>query len=147
METIEILPAPVPPSPAEEKLRKESMETIETLPAPVLPSPVLEKIRREQRALQETPAAREARAAKEAKFRRELEAFRRLLPELLQTHRDQYVAIQEGQVVGTDRDQIELADRAYQRFGYIPILVTLVTDRPPVVRIPSPRVRRPGYRA
>ncbi len=141
MGTIETLPASAPPSSAEEKL---GTEPIETLPAPVLPSPVLEKIRRKQQALEETPAYREARAAKEAKFQRELEAFRRLLPELLQTHRDQYVAIHEGQVVGTGPDQIELADRAYQRFGYIPILVTLVTDHPRVVRIPSPRVIRPG---
>ena len=40
-------------------------------------------------------------------------------------------------------DQIEVAERAYARFGYIPILVTLVTDEPrPVVRIPSPRMLR-----
>jgi hypothetical protein len=146
METTEILPAPLP-SPTAEKLRREQVETIETLPAPVLPSPVLEKIRMEQQALQETAAYREARAAKGAKFRREQEAFRKLLPELLQTHRGQYVAIHEGQVVGSGPDQIELADRAYDRFGYIPILVTLVTDRPGIVRIPSPRVIRPGDRA
>jgi hypothetical protein len=144
METIETLPASTPPSSAEEKL---GMETIETVPAPVLPSPVLEEIRRKQQALEETPAYREARAADEAKFRREQEAFRRLLPELLRTHRDQYVAIHEGEVVGTGPDQIELANRTYERFGYIPILVTLVTDRPRIVRIPSPRVLRPGDRA
>jgi hypothetical protein len=144
METLESLPVPVPPSPVDEELRREPMETIEILPAPVLPSPVLEEIRREQQALRETPAYREAKAAKEAKFRKELEAFRRLLPELLQTHRDQYVAIHEGQVVGSGPDQIEVAERAYDQFGYIPILVTLVTDRPRVVRIPSPRVVRPG---
>jgi hypothetical protein len=147
METIEILPAPVPPSTAEEKLRREQMETIETIPAPVLPSPVLEEIRRRQQALQETTAYREAKAADEAKFQRELEAFRRLLPELLQSHRDQYVAIHEGQVVGTGPDQIELANLAYERFGYIPILVTLVTDRPRVVRIPWPRMIRRGDRS
>jgi Family of unknown function (DUF5678) len=147
METIEIHPAPVPPPAADGGRQVEQTEPIETFAAPVLPSPVLEKIRREQLALQETPAAREAKAVQEAKFRSELEAFRRLLPELLQTHRDQYVAIHEGQVVGTGPDQIELADRAYERFGYVPILVTLVTDRPRVVRIPSPRVLRPGDRA
>jgi hypothetical protein len=147
MEMIEILPTPVPSSPPEEKLRKEGTETIETHPAPVLPSPVLEQIRREQEALQADPAYREAQAAKRAKFERELEAFRMLLPELLQTHRDQYVAIHEGRVVDSGTDKLDLADRAYQRFGYIPILVTLVTDRPPVVRIPSFRVIRPGDQA
>jgi hypothetical protein len=143
METIEIDPAPISPPTAEEGRRAEPAEPIETFPAPELPSPALERIRREQEALREDPAVREARAAKEAKFQRELEAFRRLLPELLKTHRDQYVAIHEGQVVGTGPDQIELADRAYAQFGYIPILVTLVTDRPRVVRIPNSHMLRP----
>jgi hypothetical protein len=93
------------------------MNSMETLPAPVLPSPPEDKFRSEQR------------------------AFHEHLPELLRTHRDQYVAIHEGQVVESGADQIEVAERAYARFGYIPILVTLVTDRPrPVVRMPSPRL-------
>jgi hypothetical protein len=93
------------------------MNSVETLPAPVLPTP------------------------SEDKFRSEQLAFRRLLPELLKTHRDQYVAIHEGKVVDSGSDQIEVAERAYARFGYLPILVTLVTDQPrPVIRIPSPRL-------
>jgi hypothetical protein len=95
------------------------MSSIETFPAPVLPSPP------------------------EDKFRRELQAFHRLLPELLRTHPDQYVAIHEGQVVQSGADQIEVAECAYARFGYIPILVTLVTDRPrPVIRVSSPQLLR-----
>jgi hypothetical protein len=95
------------------------MNSTETLPAPVLPSLQGDKFRREQR------------------------AFQRLFPELLRTHRDQYVAIHEGQLVVSGPDQIEVAERAYARFGYVPILVTLVTDQPrPVVRIPSPRLLR-----
>jgi hypothetical protein len=59
----------------------------------------------------------------------------------LRTHRDQYVAIHEGQVVESGVDQIEVAERAYARFGYIAILVTPVTDRPrPILRMPSPRL-------
>ena len=93
------------------------MSSIETLPAPVLPSP---------------PAS---------KFRQEQKAFLHLLPELLRTHANQYVAIHDGQVVGSGADQIEVAERAYARFGYIPILVTFVTDQPrPVIRVPSPRL-------
>jgi Family of unknown function (DUF5678) len=92
------------------------MNSMETLPAPVLPSPPEDKFRSEQRAFQE------------------------LLPELLRTHRDQYVAIHEGRLVESGANQIEVAERAYARFGYIPILVTLVTNQPrPVVRMPSPR--------
>ena len=95
------------------------MDSTETLPAPVLPAPP------------------------DDKFRREQQAFHRLLPELLRTHRDQYVAIHEGQVVDFGEDKPEVARRAYARFGYIPILVTLVSDRPSTpVRIPSPRVVR-----
>jgi hypothetical protein len=147
VEAIKIHPSPISSPPTEEKIRQEATEMIETFPAPVLPSPILEKIRREQQALRENVAYREARAAADAKFRREEEAFRRLLPGLLQTHRDQYVAIHEGQVVGTGPDQIELADLVYERFGYLPILVTLVTDRPRVARVPSPRLIRVEDRA
>ena len=58
------------------------MNSIETLPAPVLPSPPEDKFRSEQR------------------------AFQKLLPELLRTHRDQYVAIHEGQMVESGVVQI-----------------------------------------
>jgi Family of unknown function (DUF5678) len=95
------------------------MSSIETFPAPVLPPPP------------------------EDKFRREQEAFYRLLPELLRTQAGQFVAIHEGEVVQSGDDQIEVVERAYARFGYIPILVTLVTDRPrPVIEVCSPRLLR-----
>jgi Family of unknown function (DUF5678) len=95
------------------------MNSTETLPAPVLPPPPEDKFRSEQR------------------------AFHRLLPELLSTYRDQYVAIHEGRVVESGEDKLEVARRAYARFGYIPIFVTLVTDQPQrPIRIPSPRVTR-----
>jgi hypothetical protein len=98
-----------------------STSSIETLPAPVLQAPP------------------------EDKFHKELQAFHRLLGELLQTHRGQYVAIHEGQVVDSGPDKLDVADRVYERFGYIPILVTLVADRPlKPIRIPSPRLIRDG---
>lgn len=75
------------------------------------------------------------------KWEREQRAFRRLLPSLLPTHRSQYVAIHNEAVVGSGPDQFELARESYQRYGYVPIYVGLVTDEPPrPVRIPSPRV-------
>ncbi len=93
------------------------MNSVETFPAPVLPTPSEDKFRSEQR------------------------AFGRLLPELLKTHRDQFVAIHEGRVIESGSDQIEVAERAYARFGYVPILVTLVTDEPQKpIRIPSLRL-------
>lgn len=96
------------------------MSKLEALPAPVL-------------------AARE-----ENKWRREQEAFRRLLPDLLKTHRGQYAAVHEGRVVEVGPDKLAVAGEAYARFGYVPIYVSLVTDQPlPPGRIPSPRLTRP----
>jgi|SRR6516165_4053093 hypothetical protein len=77
----------------------------------------------------------------EDKWRREQRAFRQLLPELLQTHRGQYAAIHEGRLVESGTDKLDVAGRAYARFGYVPIYVSLVTDEPvPPIRIPSPRL-------
>jgi hypothetical protein len=75
------------------------------------------------------------------KWRCEQRAFRHLLPELLKTHRGQYVAVHEGQVVESGSDKLDIAGRAYARFGYVPIYVSLVTDEPqPPLRMPSPRL-------
>ena len=80
-------------------------------------------------------------ALPEDKWRSEQRAFRRLLPELLKTHRGQYVAIHQGQVVDSGSVKLDVAGRAYARFGYVPIYVSLVTDQPPLpVRLPSPRL-------
>jgi len=76
------------------------------------------------------------------KWDAEYEAFLRLLPELINTHRDQYVAVHEGKVVGSGTDQLALAREAYQKFGYVEILVRLVKDRPRVVNIISPKIDR-----
>ncbi len=93
------------------------MPATETLPAPGLPEIGEDKWRREQR------------------------AFHRLLPHLLESYRGKYVAIHEGKVVESGSDKLDVAGRAYARFGYVPIFVSLVTDqlRAPV-RIPSPRL-------
>ncbi len=75
------------------------------------------------------------------KFEREHAAFKRLLPQLLKDYRNQYVAIHEEQIVGTGDNILDVAHAAYDRFGYQPIYVDLVTDEPQrLVRIPSPRV-------
>jgi hypothetical protein len=111
------------------KRGEKAMSQTEALPAPVL-------------------APRE-----ENKWRREQEAFRRLLPDLLKTHRDQFVAVHEGRVVEAGRDKLAVAGQAYARFGYVPIYVRLVTDQPPeVARVRNrratliPRLRMPGER-
>ena len=91
------------------------MNETDTLAAPVLPTPPQDKWRSEQR------------------------AFHTQLPDLLKTHRGQYVAIHEGRVVESGKDKLAVAGRAYARYGYVPIFVSLVTEQPAVVRIPSPR--------
>lgn len=97
------------------------MNQLDVLPAPVVPHPPQDKWRREQ------------------------QAFRDQLPELLQTYRNQYVAIHDSKVVEVGTDKLAVAGRAYERFGYIPIYVGLVTDQPlPVSRVPSPRLLGPG---
>ncbi|HMF38773.1 MAG TPA: hypothetical protein VKF17_19195 [Isosphaeraceae bacterium] len=60
----------------------------------------------------------------------------------------QYVAIHEGQVVESGSDKLEVARRAYSRFGYVPIFVSRVTDEPIApVRVPSPRLPTAGTRS
>ncbi|CAN5760696.1 hypothetical protein BH23PLA1_BH23PLA1_34360 [soil metagenome] len=74
------------------------------------------------------------------KWRREQRAFHRLQPDLLRTHRHRFVAIHEGQVVESGEEKLEVARRAYERFGSVPIFVSRVVEAPGApVRIPSPR--------
>ncbi len=81
----------------------------------------------------------DAAASEEGKWRSEQRVFLRLLSELLLTHRDQHVAIHEGKLVDADRDKLKLASRVYQRFGYVPIYIGLVSETRPLARIPSRR--------
>ena len=64
-------------------------------------------------------------------FERERAAFYRLLPGLLTTHRGQYVAIHEEQVVESGPNRLEVAMRVLQRVGNLDIYVGLVSDQPP----------------
>jgi hypothetical protein len=74
------------------------------------------------------------------KWRREQKAFHRLLPDLLPAYRDQFVAIHEGRVIESGPEKLDVARRAYARFGYLPIFVSRVAETPSApIRIPSPR--------
>jgi hypothetical protein len=77
------------------------------------------------------------------KGQREYQAFLRLLPELLATHRAKYVAIHDGQVVDSDPDDVALILRVQAKVGYVPLYVGLVTDSPPLMRIPHYHEVRP----
>jgi hypothetical protein len=78
------------------------------------------------------------------KGEREYRTFLHLLPQLLVSHRGQYVAVHNGEVVDSDMDDISLIQRVHARFGYVPIHVGLVTDRPPLLRIPHYHEHQPA---
>jgi hypothetical protein len=74
------------------------------------------------------------------KWQRERRAFVQMLPDLLDTHRDQFVAVHQGQVVASGEEKISVALQAYRQHGPVPIYVGLVSDQPPLpARMPSPR--------
>jgi hypothetical protein len=96
------------------------MSESETFPAPVLASTI--------------PLPR-------SKWEREYRAFVQLLPQLLITHRGQYVAIHEGKVVDSCDDEVALALRVYAKYGYVALHIDRVDEQPlPAVRIPHNRV-------
>jgi hypothetical protein len=71
----------------------------------------------------------------ERKFHREQRAFRRLLPQLLTTHRGKFVAIHGEQVVDCGDDKVAVALRVLTKLGNVDIYVGLVTDEPaPIFR-------------
>lgn len=77
------------------------------------------------------------------KGEREYRAFLRLLPALLTTQRGKYVAVHNEQVVDSDADDVALILRVQAKVGYVPIHVGLVTDSPPLVRVPHYHEVRP----
>jgi PHD/YefM family antitoxin component YafN of YafNO toxin-antitoxin module len=68
-------------------------------------------------------------------------AFQRLLPELLKTHRDQFVAIRDGCLVDADADESALARRVLAQ-GDEPVYIQEVRAEPRVYELPSPEVVR-----
>jgi hypothetical protein len=77
------------------------------------------------------------------KWARERQAFRRLLPTLLEGHRGKYVAIHDEKMVASADELIPLALDVYQKHGYIPIFIDRVTDQPAQpARIPHFRILR-----
>jgi hypothetical protein len=74
------------------------------------------------------------------KWRDEQRAFYRLLGGLLATHRGQYVAIHNGQVVAAGPEIVAVTLQAYAKHGRQPIYVDLVDEHPlPAVRLPHYR--------
>lgn len=79
-----------------------------------------------------------------SKLDREYQAFLRLLPALLETHKGQYVAIHEEKVLDSDEDPFRLIERVREIVGRQSIHVGPVVFPQPIVRIPHYREYRPG---
>lgn len=78
------------------------------------------------------------RRAELEKLRPGREAFQRLLPELLRTHQNLFVAIHDGQVVDSDADNLALAQRVMARFGKEQVYIQKVCQQPRIFELPSP---------
>ena len=66
----------------------------------------------------------------QTKWEREYEAFQKLLPRLLTTHRGNYVAIHDGEIIDSGDDKLALALRVLGKVGNVAIHVGLVTEEP-----------------
>ena len=86
-------------------------------------------------------AWREA-AQQETGFEQDLEAFEQLKPELLRTHRGQWVAIYRGEVIEIGPVRSQVLDRVYSKLGYVPVYVQQVEEKPKVYKLPHRTVTR-----
>jgi len=75
-------------------------------------------------------------------FQREKRAFELLKPELLKTHRGQYVVVRDQKAVMFGHNKTKLAKQAYKKFGYVPLYIGLVEEEPEVIHFPTPKVSR-----
>jgi hypothetical protein len=75
---------------------------------------------------------------------REQAAFRRLHPELVARYPDEFVAIHNGEVVGHDKNQLELVTRIDEEYPGQVVLVRAVRAEPEerVLVFRSPRLIR-----
>ncbi len=75
-------------------------------------------------------------------FEQERAAFHRLLPELLKTHRGEWVAIVDGQPVEFGADFGSVIVPVRQRFGQRPVYVHEISEPARIYKISSPRLSR-----
>ena len=83
------------------------------------------------------------REARREVIKAEFEHYLAMHTELKAKYLGQHVAIHEGRLIDHDSDPMALAHRVRQRYGYIPILITQVSEQPRheyVIR--SPRLVR-----
>ena len=72
----------------------------------------------------------------------EIEAYERLKPELLKTHKGKFVAILNGEFIDSDASESELAERVYDKHGYRTILITEVEETRKIYHMGGPTLVR-----
>ena len=80
----------------------------------------------------------ECTAPKSEGFQYEKESFEKMKTELLSKYEGEYVAIYGGKVVDHGKNQIEVLNRVYQKYGYVEVYCHLVTRTPITYRIVTP---------
>ena len=80
-----------------------------------------------------------SREPKDAAFLREREAFHRLKPDLMRTHKGKYVAVHGGEVICLGDSSVEVVKEACAKVGCVPVYIGLVAEGPRVLRVSSPR--------
>jgi len=88
------------------------------------------------------PSQHVPRTPRSETFEREKRAFQRLKPLLMKSHRGEYVVIRDGKAVLFGRNKVELARKAYGKFGYGPLYIGLVQEEPEVIHMPTPTISR-----
>ena len=68
-----------------------------------------------------------------SKWEREFDAFRKMLPALLGSHRGCYVAIHDGKVADWGDDKLALALRVLAKVGNVAIHIGLVSEEPELI--------------
>jgi PHD/YefM family antitoxin component YafN of YafNO toxin-antitoxin module len=73
---------------------------------------------------------------------KERQVFERLWPDLLRTHRGQWVAIYQGKILEAGDERADVLERVYDRLGYIPVYVQQVEEQPRVYKLPHRKAKR-----
>ena len=88
-----------------------------------------------------TTQARHEREAEQTRLiKQEIAAYEQMKPELLKTHKGQFVAILNGELVDSDDNQSALANRVYDKHGYRTMLIRKVVEHEPIYFMGGPQL-------
>lgn len=81
---------------------------------------------------------KEYSSAPSSGFEYEKECFEQMKEDLLKTYEGEYVAIYRGEVVDHGKNQIEVLNRVYKKYGYVEVYCHLVSKKPVTYKIVTP---------